>query len=233
MLDIEFVLRNDAAIGSAGHGRKHSGETRVTAENFDDHETLVGAGGGAQAVDHLNGARDAGAETDAVIGAGDIIVHGLGNTDDFEAFLVKTNTVAKCVVASDGDQSVDTQPGEVFEDFRGEVVFLGSEFVFQMRRDARLGDAAGIGPGRMEKSAAGAAGAIDGLFVEKEEIVGIVVIFLADHIHEAGPAVANADDLVAFAQSAQSDAADGWVKTGNVAASGEDADDASLGADIS
>ena len=102
-----------------------------------------------------------------------------------------------------------------------------------MRGYARLGNAAGIGAGRMEKSAAGAAGAIDGLFVEKEEIVGIVVILLADQIHEAGPAVANANDLVAFAQSAQSDAADGRVKTGNVAASGEDANDASLGVDIS
>src|SRR5712692_5070873 len=138
MLDIEFVLRNDAAIGSAGHGRKHSGETRVTAENFDDHETLVGAGRGAETVDHLNGARDAGAETDAVICAWDIIVHSLGDADDFEACLVETNTVAKCVVASDGDQSVDTQPGKIFEDFRGEVVFLRGEFVFQMRRDARL-----------------------------------------------------------------------------------------------
>src|SRR5260370_40860100 len=102
MLDIEFVLRNDAAIGSAGHGRKHGGETRVTAENFDDHETLVGAGGGAQAIDHLNGARDAGAETYAVIGAGGIVVHGLGVADDCEAFLLETNTVAKCVVATAG-----------------------------------------------------------------------------------------------------------------------------------
>src|SRR5260370_32536786 len=103
MLDIEFVLRNDAANGSSGHGRKHGGENRVTAENFDDHETLVGAGGGAQAIDHLNGARDAGAETYAVIGAGDIVVHGLGDADDFEAFLVETNTVLKSVVPADGD----------------------------------------------------------------------------------------------------------------------------------
>src|SRR5712692_12055676 len=105
MLDIEFVLRNDAAIGSAGHGRKHSGETRVTAENFDDHETLVGAGRGAETVDHLNGARDAGAEADAVVSAGDVIVHGLGNADDFEPFFVETNTVAERVVAANGDES--------------------------------------------------------------------------------------------------------------------------------
>jgi len=52
----------------------------------------MGAGGGAEAVDHLNGARDAGAEADAVVGAGDVVVHGLGNADDFEAFLVEADT---------------------------------------------------------------------------------------------------------------------------------------------
>src|SRR5229473_8071386 len=233
MLDIEFVLRNDAAIGSAGHGGKHGGETRVPAEDFDDHETLVGAGRGAETVDHLNGARDAGAETDAVIGAGDIIVHSLGDADDFEAFLVETNTVAKCVVASDGDQSVDTQPGEILEDFRGEVVFLGGEFVFQVRGDARLGDAAGIGPRRMQKSAAGAARAIDGLFVKEKEVVGVVVILLANHVDEASPAVTDANNLITFANGAKSDAADGRIQTGNVATSGEDADDASLRIDVS
>src|SRR5260370_36405981 len=95
-----------------------------------------------------------------------------------------------------------------------------------MRGDAGLGDAAGIGAGRMEKSAAGAAGTIDGLFVQEKGIVGIVVILLADHIHEAGPAVANADDLIAFANGAKGDAADGRIQTGNVTASGEDTDHA-------
>ena len=85
----------------------------------------------------------------------------------------------------------------------------------------------------MQKSAAGATRAVDDLFVEKEEIVGVVVVLLADHIHETGPAMANADDLVALAQGAQSNAADGGVETRNVAAAGEDADDAFLGVDVS
>jgi hypothetical protein len=44
--------------------------------------------------------------------------------------------------------------------------------------------------------------------------------------------VANADDLIAFADGAKSDAPDCGVETGNVAASGEDADDALLGVDV-
>src|SRR5260370_26530443 len=102
-----------------------------------------------------------------------------------------------------------------------------------MGGDAGLGDAAGIGPGRVEESATGAPGAIDRLFVKEEKIVRVVVILLADHIHKAGPAMTNADNLVAFADGAKSDAADGGIQAGNVAASGEDADDAALGANVS
>src|SRR5216683_192835 len=85
----------------------------------------------------------------------------------------------------------------------------------------------------MEKGATGAASAIDDFLVKEEEVVGVVEILFADHINEASPAVANADDLIAFAQCAESDAADGGIETGNIAASGEDADDAALGVDVS
>src|SRR5207248_11613287 len=77
-LNIEFKLWNNAAIGGPRHGRKHGGESCVAAENFQNHEALVGAGGGPQAIDHLNGASDAGAEADAVVGARNVVVHGLG-----------------------------------------------------------------------------------------------------------------------------------------------------------
>src|SRR5439155_10978249 len=222
----------DTAIGGASHGGKHGSETGVAAKDFENHEAFVRAGGSAQAVDHLNGAGDAGAEADAIVRARDVIVHGLGNADDLEALFVETNAVAEGIVAADGNESVDAEPGEILEDFRSEVILLCGEFILEMRRDIGFGNAAGIGAGRMEKSAAGAARAIDDLFVEKEEIVGVVMVLLADHIYESGPPVANADDLITFAQGTQSDAADGGVETGNVAASGEDADDAFLGVDI-
>src|SRR6266571_2490037 len=84
----------------------------------------------------------------------------------------------------------------------------------------------------MEKSAASAAGAVDDLFGEELIVVGIVVILVANHVDEAGPAAANANDLVTFAKSAKGDGADGGIKAGNVAASGENADDPSFGPDV-
>ena len=231
--DIEFIFGNDTAIRGAGHGGKHGGETRVPAEDFDDHETLMGAGGSAEAVNHLNCACNAGAEADTVVGARDVVVHGLGDADNFESFFVETNAVAQGVIAADGNQRVNTEPGKVLEYFRSEVVFLRGEFVFQVCGDTGLNDAAGIGAGGMEKGAAGAAGAVDSLFIQEKEIVGVVVILFANHIHESGPTVTDSDDLIAFANGAQGDAADGGIETRNIVSSGEDADDSPLGADIS
>jgi len=117
LLDVEFVLGDDAAIGGAGHGGEHGGEAGIAAKNFQYHEAFVRARGRAQIVGELNGARDAGAEANAVIGAGDIVVHGLGNADDLETFLIKTHGIAECVVATDGDEIFDAQPVEILQNF--------------------------------------------------------------------------------------------------------------------
>src|SRR5260370_36992747 len=158
MVDIELIFRNHAAIRGPGHGRKHSGETRVAAKDFNDHETLVGTSGSAETVDHLNRACDAGAETDAIVSAGGGVVHGLGNANDFEPFLVKANAIAQRVVAADGDERVDAEPSEIFEHLRGEVVLISGEFVFEMRGDAGLGYAARDGTSSVLHSAASTAG---------------------------------------------------------------------------
>src|SRR5205807_6590824 len=100
------------AIGGASHGGKHGGKAGVAAKDFEHHEAFVGAGRSAKAVDHLNGAGDAGAEANAIVRARDVIVHGLGDADDFEALFVQTNTVAERIVAADGNESVNPEPGE-------------------------------------------------------------------------------------------------------------------------
>src|SRR6266404_1466801 len=84
----------------------------------------------------------------------------------------------------------------------------------------------------MEESAAGASGAIDDFFGKDQIIFGVVVGFVAHHFDQAAPTVAEADDLIAFAERAESDAADCGVEAGDVAAAGENADDALLGVDV-
>ena len=131
------MLGDDAAVGGARHGRQHGGEAGIAAEDLQHQEALVRAGRGAQAVGHLDGARDAGAEADAVVGAGHVVVHRLGNGDDLDAFLVQAHAVAERVVAADRDEVVDAQPFEVLQHLRRQVVALGVVLVLQVRR-ARL-----------------------------------------------------------------------------------------------
>src|ERR1700693_4288575 len=112
LFDIEFVFGDDTTIGGASHGGKHGGKTGVAAEDFEDHETLVRTRRGAESVGHLNGARDAGAKADAVVGARDVVVHGLGNSNDANAFLVQTDSVTEGVVTADGNHVFDAEPGQ-------------------------------------------------------------------------------------------------------------------------
>ena len=57
LLDVERMLRNDASVGGAGHGRKECGVTGVPAEDLDDEEPLVRAGRCPQGMGHLDGSR--------------------------------------------------------------------------------------------------------------------------------------------------------------------------------
>src|SRR5208283_4309176 len=121
LVEIDFVLRDRAA--DVGHvGGIEGGEAGIAAEDAEDADALVGADGGALAVDGALGAGDGGGEADAVLGVADVVVHGLGDGDDFDAFLVQAGGVGEGVIAADGDNVVHVEPGEVGEDGLGDVV---------------------------------------------------------------------------------------------------------------
>src|SRR5690242_2516022 len=227
-LDVELVFRDDAPVGGASHCGKHGGVTGIAAEDLDDHEALVRAGGSAKAIDELQSARDTSAESNAIVRAGHIVVHGLGDGDDLEAFFMQADAIAEGVIAADGNESVDAEPGEILENFGREIVFLQVEGVLQVGGNAGLADAAGIRSGGVEESAAGTGGAIDNFLREHQKIIGIVVVLFADHVDEAGPTVTEADNLIAFMKRADSYSADRGIQAGNVAAAGQDADDTLL-----
>ena len=77
----------------------------------------------------------------------------------------------------------------------------------------------------MQERAAGAAGAVDDFFGQDLKVVAVVVVLFADDVDQARPSAAQADHLIALAQRAEGDGADGGVQAGHVAASGEDSDD--------
>jgi hypothetical protein len=60
------------------------------------------------------------AETDAVIGPRNIIVHGLGHGNHFVAFLRKPDPVAERIVATYENQIIYAQVFQIFQGSRGE-----------------------------------------------------------------------------------------------------------------
>ena len=74
--------------------------------------------GCSQCMGHLDGAGDTRAETNAIVGARHVVVHGLGNPDDPDSLLVEPDRVREGVVSTDRDQRVDAQPIEIGEHLR-------------------------------------------------------------------------------------------------------------------
>src|SRR5690348_1356896 len=83
-----------------------------------------------------------------VIGAENIIVHGLRDRDDVHAFVVKALAVAERVVATDRDQHVDADVLEILEHVLRNVVDLFVVSV-EMRWNSRFRQMTGAGAGRM------------------------------------------------------------------------------------
>src|SRR5208282_868394 len=222
--DVEFVLRDHAAVRGSGHGGQHGSEPGITAEDFENHEAFVGSSAGAQAVGHGNGAGHTGAEADTVVGAGNIIVHGLRNSDYLYAFLMKPYAVAQRVIPANGDEVVDSEPIQVLQNFRGQVVFLRAISWLQMSGNAGLLYLAGLGARGVQERTASAAGVVDEILGQRLEVLAIVVVFFADDVDQPGPPPTDANHLAALAQRADGYGADGGVEAGYVAATGEDSD---------
>ncbi len=223
MLDVEGVFRDDAAVGGAGHGRQQRRETRVAAEDLDHQKALVAAGRGAQGVGHGDGPGDAGRKTDAVVGARDVVVHGLRDRDHRHPLLVEVDTVGKSVVTADGDHGVDPEVLEVGEHLLGEIVDLVGVAVPEVVRQRGLRHVRRTGARAVEEGPAGAADLVDDLLGEVHHVVGAVLPVAVD-LDQTGPAAADPEHPVALAKGAHGDRADRRVEPRHIAASGQDAD---------
>src|SRR5260370_19554974 len=188
----------------------------------------MGTGGSTQGVGHLDRAGNTSAETDAVIGAGHVVAHGLRNGHDAHAFLIEAHAIAEGIVAADGDEVFHAQPGEILQDFGRKVVPLGVVFALQVVRDTVFGDAARIGARRVQEGAAGAPGAIHDVLGKALKVVGVVVLFVANEIDKPGPASPDTNHFIAFTERTKRDGTDRRVQAGNVSAAGEDTNNALL-----
>src|SRR5881398_4084847 len=76
----------------------------------------------------------------------------------------------------------------------------------------------------MQKRTAGACCTIDDLFRQDLKVLAVVGVFITQDADRAQPAMADTDDLIAFAQGANCDRADRRIKPRHIPAAGEDTD---------
>src|SRR5213595_2574329 len=82
----------------------------------------------------------------------------------------------------------------------------------------------------MQKRAAGARCTIDDLFRQDLKVLAVVGVFITHDAHRAQPAMADTNDLIAFAQGTNGDRADRGIEPRHIPAPGENTDHAFLGA---
>src|SRR4029077_11411480 len=82
----------------------------------------------------------------------------------------------------------------------------------------------------MQKRPAGACCTIDDLFRQDLKVLTVVGVFMTQEADRAQPAMADTNDLIAFAQGANGDRADRGIEPRHIPAAGENTDQAFLGA---
>jgi hypothetical protein len=87
----------------------------------------------------LDRAGDTRAEANAVVRAGYVVVHGLGDRYDLDTLLVEACCITQRVVPADGDQKIDPEKLEMLEDLRREVVDLVGVLVLHAHWDDGFG----------------------------------------------------------------------------------------------
>ena len=76
----------------------------------------------------------------------------------------------------------------------------------------------------MQKRAAGACCTIDDLFRQDLKVLAVVGVFITQDADRAQPAMADTNDLIAFAQGANGDRADRRIEPRHIPAAGENTD---------
>ncbi len=223
-LDVCLDLRDQAAVGRAGDGGHQGGEACVTAEHLADHDALVRGGRRLDLVRQRDGAGDAGGEAHAVVGAGHVVVHRLGDGHYLGAAPVQFYRVTECVVAAHRDEVVDAEEVEVGDHLVGEVVLLGRVLVLEVRRYVLGRDGARARARGEQHGAAGLADRLDLGGGQREPPLGVVGAGVADDLDKALPAALDAEDVEALVDRAQGDRADGRIESGDVATAGEHGD---------
>ena len=98
----------------ARHGREHGCKPGISPKHFQHQQPLMGASYRAQAVRQFNRTRDTGAEPNAVIGAGHIVIHRFGNGNDLHPFLIHADAITERIIPTNRDKIIKPRKSMFF-----------------------------------------------------------------------------------------------------------------------
>src|SRR4051812_32495944 len=198
VVDVERPLRDEDHVGAAGDPGVDREPAGVAAHDLAHEHAVVRLGGGVQAIDRVGGDLHRGLKAEREVRGREVVVDRLGHADDRDPVLVQLAGDAERVLATDRDQRVQVAGLERGLDLVQAVL-----------------DLVDVGAGRPEDRPAAMQ---DPARAVEREVTRLVVQY-------AGPAVAEADELVPVGIDALADdGPDDRIEPGAVAAAGEHAD---------
>ena len=108
-------LRNQNRISAAGHACMQSDPTGIPSHHFQNHHPVMRFRSGMQTIQRPAGNPDRRVKTEGSFCAGDIIINGLGNTDDFHADFSQFQSYGVSTVSADHHQCLYVVPLQVFQ----------------------------------------------------------------------------------------------------------------------
>jgi len=181
---------NHDHVRTAGESAHRGDPAGQASHRLDDHDAVMRRRRRVEPVDRFTHDADRGVKADAVVGAEQVVVEGLGHADDGRPVIGQPRRNSVRTVAANGDQRI-------------EMLIDGGQHPFATARRA----VEVVARGAEQRSALGD----DALEVAREE--GTTGVFAG----QSGPAVGDADDFVSVAQGHLADGPDGRVEAGRVA----------------
>ena len=123
LLDVVENLGDQDDVGAAGDPGVERDMAGVATHHLQHHHPVVAGGGRLQTVERIDCRGDGRVEADGPFGEGDVVVDGLRNADELDtALLGQTAEDTHAAVAADGDQGIESQFLEPFDDLVGAVL---------------------------------------------------------------------------------------------------------------
>jgi len=213
-LDGEGNFRDEDDVRAAGESGVEGDPSGIAAHEFDDHDAVMGFGGGVDAVDGVGGDVDGGVKAEGDVRGREIVVNGLGDSDDVESLGGEIEPDLLGAVAADDDESVEADGLGVLDDLIGEVAH---------GLIAVIVDAIGEGIAAIGGSEDGSAAGQDSADVVEHEGTALL------GPDESVKAVADSDYVKAVLENGSfNGGADHGIETGAVASTGADANFSNL-----